>query len=73
MLIDKFFRRGGAEDAFQPLLLLAALAALVVALAFYSDFFMTRRNWLNILDNHMAHQLLLAIGMTFVISSGGID
>ena len=73
MLIDKFFRRGGAEDAFQPLLLLAALAALVVALALYSDFFMTRRNWLNILDNHMAHQLLLAIGMTFVISSGGID
>ena len=73
MLIDKFFRRGGAEDAFQPLLLLAALAALVVALALYSDFFMTRRNWLNILDNHMAHQILLAIGMTFVISSGGID
>ena len=73
MLIDKFFRRGGAEDAFQPLLLLAALAALVVALALYSDFFMTRRNWMNILDNHMAHQLLLAVGMTFVIASGGID
>ena len=39
----------------------------------YSDSFMTKKNWLNILDNHMAHQLLLAIGMTFVISTAGID
>lgn len=73
MLIKKFKRLSGTNDAFQPLLLLAALVALVAALALYSDFFMTRRNWINILDNHMAHQLLLAIGMTFVISSGGID
>lgn len=69
----KFLKRGGAEWAFQPLLLLAALAVMVLVLSLYSDFFMTRRNWLNILDNHMSHQLLLAIGMTFVISSGGID
>ena len=42
-------------------------------LNFYSDAFMTKENWLNILDNHMAHQLILGIGMTFVIATAGID
>ncbi len=61
------------SDYFQPLLLLALLVALVLLLSVYSNSFMTSKNWLNIFDNHMAHQLILAIGMTFVISTAGID
>ena len=33
---------------------------------------MTWRNWRNILD-HMSTQTLLALGMTFVVATGGID
>ncbi len=62
-----------SSDYFQPLLLLALLIVLVILLSIYSDSFMTQKNWLNIFDNHMAHQLILAIGMTFVISTAGID
>lgn len=58
---------------FQPLLLSVVLAVLITGLSFYSDVFMTERNWLNILNNHVAHQLILAAGMTFVICTGGID
>lgn len=58
---------------FQQLLLLTLLVLLVVFLCTQSDAFFTARNWINIFNNHMAHQLLLAIGMTFVISSGGLD
>ena len=46
---------------------------MIIFLNFYSDAFMTKENWLNILDNHMAHQLILGIGMTFVIATAGID
>lgn len=61
------------EDYFQPLLLFALLVLLSVLLSFHSEFFLTGRNLMNILDNHMAHQLILAVGMTFVICTGGID
>lgn len=61
------------KDYFQPMLLLGLLLILVVFLSVYSDAFMTGKNWRNIFDNHMAHQLLLGIGMTFVIATGGID
>ncbi len=61
------------RDNFQPLLLLLLLLALVIFLSIYSDSFMTLKNWRNIFDNHMAHQLLLGIGMTFVIATAGID
>jgi ribose transport system permease protein len=61
------------RNYFQQLLLLTLLVLLVIFLSIYSDAFFSVRNWINILNNHMAHQLLLAIGMTFVISSGGLD
>ena len=64
---------GDYEKMFQPILLLVLLIALITGLGFYSDVFLTGRNWLNILNNHMAHQLILAVGMTFVICTGGID
>ena len=51
------------KDYFQPMLLLVLLLALVVFLSIYSDAFMSAKNWRNIFDNHMAHQLLLGIGM----------
>lgn len=65
--------RLGLRECFQQLLLLALLLLLMAFLGAYSEFFFTVRNWINIFNNHMAHQLLLAIGMTFVIASGGID
>lgn len=61
------------NDWFQPILLFALLVGMIIFLNFYSDAFMTKENWLNILDNHMAHQLILGIGMTFVIATAGID
>ena len=61
------------KDYFQPMLLLGLLLVLVLFLSVYSDAFMSAKNWRNIFDNHMAHQLLLGIGMTFVIATGGID
>ena len=61
------------RNCFQQLLLFALLLMLVAFLGTYSDSFFSAKNWINIFNNHMAHQLLLATGMTFVISSGGID
>ena len=57
---------GDYEKMFQPILLLVLLIALITGLGFYSDVFLTGRNWLNILNNHMAHQLILAVGMNNV-------
>lgn len=62
-----------SDDYFQPFLLVVVLLFLVVILSIYSDAFMTVKNWKNIFNNHMAHQLLLALGMTCVIVTGGID
>lgn len=72
-MLDNLKSRLGLRGCFQQLLLLALLLLLVTFLGVYSEFFFTTKNWINIFNNHMAHQLSLAIGMTFVIASGGID
>lgn len=66
-------RRFHISGYFQPFLLLGLLLVLVLLLSIYADSFMTGKNWMNIFENHMAHQLILAVGMTFVISTAGID
>lgn len=48
------------------------LLAMVIALSFASEHFLTLRNMKNIL-NLASTYLLLSVGMTFVICSGGID
>ena len=72
-MIENLKSRLGLRNCFQQLLLLSLLLLLVAFLGVYSNSFFSAKNWINIFNNHMAHQLLLAIGMTFVISSGGID
>lgn len=54
------------------LLLLVLLFAMIFFLSLLSPFFLSWDNGLNIL-NQSAVQLILAVGMTFVICSGGID
>jgi len=51
---------------------LAGLALLFVAAYFLSPYFFTERNWDNIL-NQLAIPGVLAIGMTFIILTAGID
>jgi ribose transport system permease protein len=60
------------EKYFSQLLLLGILLILVCFLTWKSPFFLTWKNWRNILDT-ISVQLLLAIGMNFVIATGGID
>jgi ribose transport system permease protein len=48
------------------------LAAIVVAFSIGSPYFLTRANWLNT-SSTATEVLLLAVGETFVICSGGID
>ena len=60
------------KDSFQQCLLLVVLVVLLACLSAASEHFMTWRNWRNILD-HMSTQTLLALGMTFVVATGGID
>lgn len=62
----------GIDKPFTQLFLLGILALLVIFLSIKSPFFLTWTNIRNILD-HSSLQLIMAIGMTFVISSGGID
>ncbi|NMA86277.1 MAG: ABC transporter permease [Tissierellia bacterium] len=62
----------GIEKTFTQLFLLGVLLALVLYLSIRSPFFLTWDNIRNILD-HTALQLIMAIGMTFVISTRGID
>ena len=65
-------RLEGIEKPFTQLFLLGILFSLVIFLAIRSPFFLTWNNIRNILD-HTALQLIMAIGMTFVISTRGID
>ncbi len=51
---------------------LVALFILVIAFSMFSDAFLTTGN-LIILVKHVAINAILAIGMTFVILTGGID
>lgn len=62
----------GIEKPFTQLFLLGILIALIIFLSIRSPFFLTWNNIRNILD-HTASQLVMAIGMTFVISTRGID
>lgn len=50
----------------------AALAFLVVASSILSPYFLTARNLLNIM-RQVSYTGLIALGMTFVITAGGID
>lgn len=54
------------------ILLIIFFLAMIIFLSIKSPFFFTWNNWRNILD-HTALQIILALGMTFVIASGGID
>lgn len=56
----------------QQIFLLAILLLLILVLSCSSEFFLTWKNWRNIID-HMSTQMLLALGMTFVIATGGLD
>ncbi len=67
-LIARFTRSVGAEN----LSLMIALAIMVAIIASQSEFFFSPRNLLNIGQN-MAVVGLIAVGMTFVIVSAGLD
>ncbi len=60
------------KDNIHQLLLLLLLLLMMTGLSLASPFFLTWDNFRNILD-HTALYVVLAIGMTFVIASGGID
>ncbi|NMB08091.1 MAG: hypothetical protein GX981_06880, partial [Tissierellia bacterium] len=60
-------KTSGIEKPFTQLFLLGVLFILIIFLSIYSPFFLKWNNIRNILD-HAALQLIMAIGMTFVIS-----
>ncbi|MFW5649616.1 MAG: ABC transporter permease [Candidatus Alkaliphilus sp. MAG34] len=64
----KFF----IERFFPQILLFIVLVVLITLLSFSSEFFFTFHNLRNIFD-HTSLYIILGIGMTFVISTGGID
>lgn len=57
---------------FPQLLLTGVLLVMLIVLSISSEFFLTWDNIRNILDQSAVY-LLLSIGMTFVIASGGVD
>lgn len=61
-----------AREHSYTLLLVGILAALIIVLSLASPFFMTWKNVRNIL-NQSSIYLIIAVGMTFVISMGEID
>jgi len=72
-LLNRFSRKTkGMDRSFTQVFLFFVLILLVAFLSSKSPFFFAWNNIRNILDNSSL-QLILAIGMTFVISSGGID
>ena len=73
VLIKEYDKKSvGIEKPFTQLFLLGIMILLVIFLSIKSPYFLTWNNLRNILD-HTSTQLIMAIGMTFVISSGGID
>ncbi len=60
------------DQKFSQILLGCVLFITVILLSLASPFFMTWDNWRNILDQS-ALQVIIAVGMTFVICTGGID
>lgn len=61
-----------AQQYAARILLIAVLLAMIAVLTFTSEYFLTWKNIKNIL-NWASTYLLLSVGMTFVICSGGID
>lgn len=57
---------------FPQILLCCVLLILFVAMTFASEYFLQWRNFKNILDQ-CAVYIVLAVGMTFVIGTGGVD
>lgn len=66
------FAKKYIDSNLQQLFLLILLLLLICILTVNSEFFLTWRNWRNIID-HISTQMLLAIGMTFVIATSGLD
>ena len=64
--------RGHLTGLLMRLRALVALAALVIVFSALSPDFLTAGN-LEILIKHVAINAILAVGMTFVVLSGGID
>jgi ribose transport system permease protein len=62
----------GIRPFFVQILLAMVLLAGVVVLSFASPFFPAWENWRNILD-HSSLLIIMSVGMTFVICTGGID
>ena len=58
--------------SFPQILLTIVLIVLIIALSMASEYFFTWINFRNILDQCSVY-LILSLGMTFVIASGGID
>lgn len=58
--------------SFPQILLTIVLIVLIIALSVASEYFFTWTNFRNILDQCSVY-LILSLGMTFVIASGGID
>lgn len=66
------FRNLQSAISAQRLGLVLAFVALCLTLSFLSPYFLTQRNLLNVLVQSSINTIL-AVGMTFVIISGGID
>jgi ribose transport system permease protein len=66
----RYWRRG--QSLAQSLWIGGPLIALIIGFSIWSPYFLTRANWLNT-SSTATEVLLLAVGETFVICSGGID
>ena len=66
----RWWRR--SQAAVRDLWIGGVLLAIVVAFSIGSPYFLTRANWINT-SSTATEVLLLAVGETFVICSGGID
>ena len=64
--------RFGGFDRLRQYGLIAALIILIVAFAFSNEYFFTANNLLNV-ARQVSVTAIVAVGMTFVIISGGID
>jgi ribose transport system permease protein len=70
--IQRLRRRAVSFDQVRQYGLVVALIALIVVFSFLSPYFFTADNMLNI-ARQVAVTAIVAVGMTFVIISGGID
>lgn len=63
---------GGVKAALSKYMILLELAGICIVVALLTDKFMSVNNWMNILLT-ASYSGLVAVGMTFVIITGGID